>query len=82
MNGKIDKLLSEGLEKDKQMASLEHKTERDAEMFERKNNELTINITHITRERDQFSEKYEFNKAKLSEMQDDSMQHRLESGRE
>jgi hypothetical protein len=29
------------------MASLEHKSERDLEMHERKNNELVINTTHI-----------------------------------
>jgi len=47
MNSKIDKLITEGLEKDKQLASLEHKTERGNEMNERKTNELTINATHI-----------------------------------
>ena len=82
MNSKIDKLLSEGLDKDKLIAGLEHKAERDLEMHERKHNELSINASHVQRERDQFAEKLESTKIKLTEVQDESMQYRLESGRE
>lgn len=82
MNAKIDKLLQESLDKDKQIASFEHKTERDQEMFERKQTESEASINHMQKERDQANEKLSEVKAKLSEIQDESMQHKLESGRE
>ena len=73
MNSKIDKLLLESLDKDKKLASLEHKSERNQELFDRKKNEAEVNINNIQRERDLANEKLNEMKIKFSEIQDDSM---------
>ena len=52
LNAKIDKLLQDSLGKDKKLASYEHKAERDQELFERKQSEAELNITHVQREKD------------------------------
>ena len=74
--------MQEVLDKDKNLASIEHRSERDQQVFERKQNEFELNKQHLERERDQVQEKLEGSKGKLSEVQDELMHHRLESGRE
>lgn len=74
--------MQEGLEKDKQIVSFEHRQERDQQIFERKQNEIELSKTHLEKERDALQEKVETTKSKLSEVQDELMHHRLESGRE
>lgn len=56
-NTKIDKLQADNLEKDRQLAQIQHKYERMVEDTERKMRDLTQNQDHLQRERDMLEEK-------------------------
>lgn len=71
-NSRIDKLQGDNLDKDRQLAQLQHKQERVQEECERKLRDLTQTIEHLTRERDQLSEKLDMLKKKLSDTQDEA----------
>jgi chromosome segregation ATPase len=81
-NSRIDKLQGDNLDKDRQLAQLQHKQERVQEDCDRKTRDLAQNIEHLTRERDQLSERQESLKKKLSDTQDDAQQQQLVFGRD
>ena len=81
-NAKIDKLQGDNLDKDRQLAQIQHKYERMLEDGERKVRDLTQNLDHLQRERDQLLEKQDQTKKKLSDIQDEAQQNQLVFGRD
>jgi len=71
-NTKIDKLQADNLEKDRQLAQIQHKYERLVEDTERKMRDLIQNQDHLQRERDMLEEKQEQTKKRLSDVQDEA----------
>ena len=81
-SAKIDKLQGDNLDKDRQLAQIQHKYERMLEDSERKVRDLTQNLDHLQRERDSLLEKQEQTKKKLSDIQDEAQQNQLVFGRD
>ena len=81
-NQKIDRLHTENLDKDRQIAQLQHKLERTIDDLERKRQEVDSSRQSLEKDKKQVTDKLESTKKKLSELQDDSMKQKLEFGRE
>ena len=82
MNARIDKLMQENIDKDKQLASINHQMDRKQDALDRKVIDFEQTREQLEREKKQIAEKLEATRQKLTEIQDEAMQLKLESGRE
>lgn len=71
-NSKIDKLQSDNLDKDRQLALISHKNERTVEDLERKNRDITQSLEQVQSERDALDEKLDATRRRLNEVQDEA----------
>lgn len=82
LNLKIDKLSRENLEKEKTIANLTHQSERSGDALQRKISELEQAKASIENDKKTLQQKFDQTKQRLTEMQDEAMQNKLEYGRE
>jgi len=74
--------MQENLQKDKVLAQTTNQMERATENLERRKAEFDQTHEQLERDKAILIEKCEQTRDQLSEIQDESMQHKLESGRE
>ena len=81
-NSKIDKLQSDNLDKDRQLAMITHKNERMVDDLERKSRDMTQTLEQVQSERDALEEKLDTTKRRLNDVQDEAQQNQLVYGRD
>jgi hypothetical protein len=81
-NQKIDRLQLDGLDKDRQLAQLQLRLERQQDEAERRKQEHEMAKAALDKERKALAEKLEAVKKKLSDTQDEAMRQKLDLGRE
>ena len=74
--------MADCLEKDKTIATMTHKVERANETLTRRSDEEKQTREQFEKEKAQICEKLEATRNKLTMVQDEAMQLKLESGRE
>lgn len=82
LNTRIEKLMTDNLAKDKQVAQLSNQAERAQDVLDKRCAEYESAAMQQDRERSQLIDRCEQQKMALSELQDDAMQSKLEAGRE
>jgi chromosome segregation ATPase len=81
-NQKIDRLQLDGLDKDRQLAQLQLRLERQQDEADRRKQEHEMAKAALEKERKALAEKLEAVKKKLSDTQDEAMRQKLDLGRE